>query len=136
MPHLSLQISPSPETCALPCRIWHLRQQMFKNGFPHEGWSSCWVSANSAVSKELCLQTTHPSARDGEPWTLGDPQHHPTACDAFKWQLLLLVLHCLSTVPPTHEVVSTITCGARARTTSTLALSECGLQKLPQPMPL
>ena len=124
VPHLSLPISNSAETCALPCRTGLLASPStnVQEWVPSRGvvvvlglaTVAMWHSSPGPtllLPEQLCLQTTHPSARDREPWKLGGPQHHPTsACDdTSMWKLLLLVPHCLSTIPPTcHPQTSQI----------------------------
>ena len=67
MPHLSLQISNSPETCALPCRIGTNVPSLGVGVVLGLATVAMWHSSpgpTQLVPEPLCLQTTHPSARD------------------------------------------------------------------------
>ena len=121
VPHLSLQISNSGETCALPFGPLASPQQMIRNGFPRAGWSSYCVlqllqcgipGANCAASKarSACRQLTHLHETESLGHSADPPRCQTSACDdVSKWLLLILVLHYLSKVPPTcHRQTSQI----------------------------
>ena len=92
VPHLSLQISNSPETCALPCRTGPLASPStnVQECVPSSGvvvalglatvvvWHSS-PSANSAASRAALPADNSPICTRPRPWTLGDPRHHPTS---------------------------------------------------------